>query len=283
MEEQLTLTLLLEPVDEIDEFLQRGILAMVQNNAILPAVQYWGHEHLKIEKADEHFLSKIMLTVTALSKANAHRRNHKLVQENLITEIGKYKEIQGTNIDLLYNKIDSTVALEGFFSQIKTALDLLAQSLQFIYGISSPTWARKRVKRTGVELSGMKIVALLDNLPAKIKSHSQPISKLIEDNAEQITRIVRTRDSGVHYGKLNSVQGFRYSVKHKKVIPPIVALSDTEAVYAQEYMEEVLFYIAHFVQEFVVQLMSNLLPDMVVRQSPDGTWSYHSGVKVARN
>jgi len=279
MEEQLTLTLLLEPVDKIDEFILQDILAIVQNSAILPVVQVWGHQQLNIEKADEHFLTKVMLTVTALSKANAHRRNHKLVQDNLLAEIEEYKEIKGTNIDLLFNKIDSTVALEGFFSQIKTTLDLLAQSLEYVYGIKSHTWARKRDKDSGIELSGMKIVYLLNNLPAKIKSHAQPISELIVDHSEQITKIVRIRNSGVHYGKLNNVQGFRYSVKHKEVFPPIVALSDSEARYAQEYMEEVLIFIAHFVQDFVITLLSNLLPDMVIRKFPEGTWSYYSGIK----
>jgi len=279
MEEQLTLTLLLEPVDKIDEFIQQDILAIVQNSAILPAVQFWGHEQLNIEKADEHFLTKVMLAVTALSKANAHRRNHKLVQNHLMAEIEKYKEVRGTNVDLLFNKIDSTVALEGFFSQIKTTLDLLAQSLQYVYGIKSPTWARKRNKESGIELSGMKIVSLINNLPVKIKGHARPISDLITDHSEQITKIVRIRDSGVHFGKLNNVQGFRYSVEHKKVFPPVIALSDSEARYAQEYMEEVLLFIAHFVQDFVVLVLSNLLSDMVVRKSPDGTWSYYSGVK----
>lgn len=280
MEEQLTMTLLLEPVDEIDEFIQQDILAIIQNNAILPAVQFWGHEKLKIDKADEHFLKKIMLAVTALSKANAHRRNHKLVQDKLLPEIEKYDEIKGTNIDLLFNKIDSTVALEGFFSQIKTTLDLLAQSLEYVYGFKLTTWARKLDKASGKELSGLKVVASLNNLSAEMKKHAQPIAQLITDNSEEITKIVKTRDSGVHFGKLNNVQGFRYSVKEKKVVPPIIALSDTEAVYAQEYMEEVLFFITHFVQAFIVSLLSNLLPDMVVRKSKDGTWNYYSGVKV---
>jgi hypothetical protein len=279
MEKQLTITMLLEPVDSIDEFIQQDILAIVQNTGILPAVQFWGHEKLNIEKADEHFLKKIVLVVTALSKANAHRRNHKLVQDNLLTEIAKYKELAGTNVDLLFNKIDSTVAIEGFFSQIKTSLDLLAQSLKYVYGFKCTTWKRKLINDTGIKLSGMKIVSLIDNLPTSIKAHAIPISDLITNNAEQITKIVRIRDSGVHYGKLHNVQGFRYSVEHKKVVPPIIALSDTEAQYAQEYMEETLFYISHFVQNFVITLLSNLLSDMVVRKAPDGTWSYYSGVK----
>lgn len=283
MEEQLTLTLLLEPVDEIDKFIQQDILAIVQNNAILPAVQFWGHEKLKIDKADEHFLKKIMLAVTALSKANAHRRNHQLVQDNLLVEIGKYEEIKGTNVDLLFNKIDSTVAVEGFFSQIKTTLDLMAQSLEYIYGFKLETWARKRDKESGKEFSGLKVVASLDNLSAEMKKHAEPISQLIIDNSEEITKIVKIRDSGIHFGKLNNVQGFRYSVEQKKVFPPIIALSDSEARYVQEYMEEVMWFIAQFFQAFTVLLLSNLLSDMVVRKSPDGVWNYYSEVKSMFN
>lgn len=272
MDQQLTLTEEIEINDEIDRQLLEEILLIVQNTQILSLVSFWGHQKLQIDKADEQFLKHIMLSINALVKANALRRNFVQRKVDLIEEIKKDKSILGTNIDMLFNKVDAFVLIEAFFGQIKTSLDLLAQSLKPIYGREFHTWKRKN------NLSGMTIADTLStSIRDDIKPNAKPIIKLIKHHSESITKIVAHRDDTVHYGKLKNVQGFRYSVKNKEVSPPLIKVTETEAGYVDEYMLEVLKYISDFIQEFIITLLSNLLPDMKVAKHKDGQWGWVSG------
>jgi len=269
---QLTLTLQIEINDDIDKLLLEDILLIVQNTNILSVVSFWGHQKLNINKADEKYLKKIILCVNALIKANALRRNYHKIKDTLINEVENDSSIKDTKIDILFNKVDAYILIEAFFGQIKTSLDLLAQSLKPIYGQEFHTWAKKN------NLSGMEIVSTLkNNLNKDIKPHAEPVIKIIEAHSESITRIVNHRDDSVHYGKLNKVQGFRYSASQNKVIPPLILISDKESAYVHEYMDEVLKYIADFIQEFIVILLSNLVVDMVIGKRDDGSWGWHTG------
>lgn len=271
MQTQLTLTQEIEIVDDIDKFLLEDILLIVQNTQILEIVKYWGHEQLKIDKTDELFLKKILLSVNALVKANALRRNYHKVKDILIEDVKKDSTIQDTRIDMLFNKVDAFILIEAFFGQIKTSLDLLAQSLKPIYGQEFHTWERKN------DISGMKIVDVLSrNLNNNIKPHAEAVSNLIKDNAESITKIVAHRDSTVHYGKLKNVQGFRYSVSKKEVYPPIILVAENETAYVHEYMDEVLKYISEFIQLFIITLLSNLINDMVIARNMNGEWGWRT-------
>lgn len=158
-----------------------------------------------------------------------------------------------------------------FFGQIKTALDLLAQSLQPIYGREFKTWKRKK------NLSGMAIAdTLSSSIKAEIRPNAKPIVDLIKLNAESITKIVAHRDDTVHYGKLKNVQGFRYSVETKKIVPPLIKIDEDAAAYVDQYMMEVIKYMSDFTQEFVLTLLSNLLPDMKVAKHKNGQWGWVS-------
>lgn len=275
MDKQLTLTQEIEINDELDKFLLEEILLIVQNSDILSVVSFWGHNKLDIDKADQIYFKKVMLSVNALVKANALKRNYIKIENALRKEIENDPTATKTNIDTLFNKVDAFVLIEAFFGQIKTSLDLLAQSLKPIYGHEFHTWKKRN------DLSGMELVAVLkNNLNKKLKSNAAPVIKLIETNAKAITKIVNHRDDTVHYGKLNKVQGFRYSVSQKRVIPPLILINDKESAYVHEYMEEVLKYVANFVQEFIITLLSNLLNDMVIAKRKDGSWGWNTKNKV---
>ena len=275
MQTQLTLTQEIEINDGLDKFLLEEILLIVQNSDILALVSYWGHQKLKIDEADEQFFKRVFLSINALIKANALKRNYGRIENILINEIEKDPSIKKSNIDILFNKVDALVLAEGFFSQIKSALDLLAQSLKPIFGIEFHTWERKK------ELSGQRIVdALSNNLNKDLKQHALPLINLINIHSKYLTKIIIHRDSSIHYGKLTKVQGFRYSVSHKKVIPPLILINKGESAYLHDYLNEVLKYIADFIQEFIITLLSNLLPDMKIAKRIDNTWGWvTNGVK----
>jgi hypothetical protein len=269
MDKQLTITQKIEINDAIDGILLNDILLIVQNTNTFSIVSFWGHQTLKIDKADEQFFKKIILSVNALIKANALRRNYCKIIDTLTKDIENDQTIKNTSIDIIFDKVDAFVLIEAFFTQIKTALDLLAQSLKPIYGYEFHTWEKKN------KLSGMEIVTVLkNNLSTELKAHANPIIGLIETHADAITKIVNHRDDTVHYGKLNKVQGFRYSVSHHKVIPPLILVNENESAYVQEYLEEVLTYISDFVQEFIVILLSNLVKDMIVVRNNNGSWGW---------
>lgn len=269
MDPQLTLTQEIEINDSIDKFLLEEILLIVQNRDTSALVSYWGHEKLKIDKGDEFFFKKIFLSVNALIKANALKRNYVKIEEELLEKLKSDPDNKKTNIDVLFNKVDAFVLAESFFSQIKSALDLLAQSLKPIYGIEFHTWGKKK------DISGQVIIdALSNNLNKNLKSHAFPLIDLINCHGQYLTKIINHRDSSIHYGKLTKVQGFRYSVSMNKVIPPLILISKSESAYLHEYLEEVLKYIADFTQEFLIVILSNLLPDMKIAKRSDNTWGW---------
>lgn len=269
IQKQLTLTQQIEVIDDIDKTLLEEILLIVQNRDTFSLVSFWGHNTLKRDKSDEEFFKKIMLSVNALIKANALRRNYHKIKDVLIDEIKKDPSIRGAKIDMLFNKVDAFILIEGFFSQVKTALDLLAQSLKPIYGYEFHTWAKKN------NVSGMEIVSVLtNNLNKDLKPRAGPIIDLIKKNAESISRIVSHRDDTVHYGKLNKVQGFSYSMSKNEIIPPLILINNHESAFVHEYLDEALRYIADFTQEFVVTLLSNLVNGMIIIKRDDGSWGW---------
>lgn len=273
MDTQLTLTMEIEKTDKFDEFLLEEILMIVQNKDILSVVSFWGYNKSKSEKINEVFYKKIMLAVNALIKANALRRNYYHIKDEMIEKIEQSSDIKNTNIDMLFNKVDAFILIEGFFVQIKTSLDLLAQSLEPIYGIKSHTWGEKK------GLSGQAIVDMLNNnLSIDTKMHAQPLINLIDDNKVEITQIVRHRNDTVHYGKLNKVQGFRFSFKDKKVIAPLILVNEKESDYVHKYLDEALDYIASFTQSFIITILSNLIPDMIVSKRSDNTWGLSTAI-----
>lgn len=276
MEEQLTLTNLFEPVDELDRFILNDILTIVQNTQVLPAVSYWGHEKLKLDKADEQFFLKIAFAVGALLKANAHVRNYKQIEARLLKEIDEYPEHKGTNVDILYNKVDAFVEIEGFLTYFKTTLDLLAQSLQPIFGIRQHTWEHKIDKESGKRVSGQVILNELNNLSKDMRPNAQALIDFSKPHLPYLTKFVALRDSALHYGRIKDVQGFRYSASKKQAFPPVVLITNSDAAYVHDYLSEGMKYIAEFTQEFVVIVLSNLLPDMKIGKRSDGSWGYFS-------
>ncbi len=275
MDSQLTLTHHIEPFDKYDEFLINEVLMIVQNSNVLPVVSFWSHTKFNIEKADEKFFEKVYLAITALHKANAHRRNYHKIKEDIFQEIKNSSDIQNTNVDILFNKVDAFVIIEGFLTQIKTSLDLLAQSLKPIFNQDFRTWERSTEQSSGKVFSGMKLVKVLStNLPDEIKPHALPLIEYIKENAEYITQVVENRDAAVHYGKNNKIQGFRYSVEKKDVFYPMIKISETEARYVHQYMDVVMESISNFTQTFVIIILSNLLNDMHIAKNSDGSWGY---------
>lgn len=276
MEDQLTLTHYLEPQDSIDDFILKDILAMVQNTQVLTLVDFYAHEKLGRDKAGEHFLSKILLVATALCKANAHLRNYKRIEDIFTKELTKESFKGKTNIDMLFNKTDIFVEIEGFLSYFKTSLDLLAQSLSPVYGLNHTTWAHKKDPVTKERMSGKAIANSLLGTGKKQIQHTEPLGKLVEANIPLISRIVKLRDAASHYGKIKDIQGYRYSVSHDEIVPPLVKIDDKTVAYVSDYLTEGMGYLNDFVQEFLVTLLSNLIPDMVIRKSKSGEWGWYS-------
>lgn len=266
---QLTLTHEMERIDEIDDFLMEDILLIVQNTMTMEFVKFWGHEKLNKEDADKKYFIKIQRCVNALLKANALRRNYLLVKDKLIEEIKTDPSLQGTNIDLLFNKVDAFILIEAFFTQLKTALDLFAQSLESIYGLKFHTFERKR------NVSGMNIVNQLENnLSNELKTNANQLVEFIKNNAEEITKIVKHRDNTVHYGKLANVQGFRYSATDAKISQPALLVRENEAMYVEDYMNEVLKFICEFIQMSIIITLSNMLPDMRPCKQSTNNWGW---------
>lgn len=275
METELTITQLTENTDDFDRFIHEDILLIAQDQQAMTLVDNYSSQYLGIEKGGEEFLDKILRAGTALLKANAHLRNYKRLTPLLGKNIEDENDFSKTNVAMLFNKVDAMIELEGFLSQLKTALDLLAQSLRPIIGKFFQTYGKSMV--SGKELSGAKISNYLErSVKAEIKNQLDPLKNLILEHAENITDLVQLRDDYVHNARSKRVQGFRYSVKDKKLSSPTILFKPDEALFVDTYMEQTLAYILGYSQDFLLTILSNLLSDMVRKKGTDGNWAWFS-------
>ncbi len=263
-----------EEIDQIDKFILEDVLLIAQNTQILELVKYYSAQRLGEGKHEDQFLLKIIHAAGALLKANAHRRNYHKVYPVLLEEIEKNPDNVATNIPMVFNKVDTNIEFEGFLAQFKSCLDLLAQSLKYIYGIDRRTWKSGVDSRTGERVSGLFLIRDLNNLSREVRVQAAPLSILIQENAPYITRIVKLRDSANHYGKIKEVQGFLHNPGEKSIRPPVIDMGSGEAVFVHEYMDTVMKYGAEFAQQFLITLLSNLIPDMQVGKTSDGGWGW---------
>lgn len=276
MTNSLVLTEKLKPQDKFDEFLLSDILLMVQSTTTLELIKAWIHSSTKIEKGEELFLKDIILVVTSLFKLNAHRRNYYRVMDDLLVQLNTDTAIANTTIDVIFESVDAYVEIDGFFTKTKTSLDLLAQSLKPIYGTNFQTWMRDKDRQTNEQLSGQKIINFLErNLHKDIQPHAKELLKLMKLHAQAITKIIRYRDDVTHYGESKNIKGFRYYVTSKEITPPIIVLGKSRAMYVHEYMDDVSKYIANFVQQFLVAILSNLIEDMYIKKNANGEWNWY--------
>lgn len=277
IDDSIVLTERLIPQDKYDDFLLSDILLMVQNTITIELIKWWVNTSTRVEKGEEMFLRKIFLVVTNLFKFNAHRRNFYRVQDDLLKKLKNDSAIIGTNVDVIFESVDAYVEIDGFFTKAKTSLDLLAQSLKPIYGIEFQTWKRAKVGKTKKVLSGQQIINSLEKIKqSNDKSNTEDLLVHMKTHAPYITKIVKYRDDVTHYGESKNIKGFRYYVSSGKVTPPVILLSDTEVVYIHKYMDEVAKYLAEFTRDFLMILLSNLIPDMNIRKDPDGSWGWYS-------
>lgn len=275
METELTLIQLTENIDDFDRFIHEDILLIVQDQQAMTLVDYYSFQYLELEKGGEEFLDKVLRAGTALLKANAHLRNYRRLVPILEKSIEDENDFSKTNVAMLFDKVDAMIELEGFLSQLKTALDLLAQSLRPITGKFFQTYGKSKI--SGKELSGAKISNYLErSIKAEIKDQLNPLKNLILEHAGNITDIVQLRDDYVHNARSKRIQGFRYSVKEKKLFPPTVLFKPKKALFVDAYMEETLAYILGYTQDFLLTILSNLLPDMIRRKDTAGNWGWFS-------
>lgn len=273
MNEELTITQLTERVDEIDDFLHEDVLRIVDDSSALSVVEFHAESMFSQKKGGEEYFLKTFGAVSALLKANAHLRNYKRLLPLLSEDILHSDAVSGSDVDMLFNKVDVMIEFEGFLSQLKTCLDMLAQSLNPITGKYFKTYGKAEVD--GKQLNGVKIVNFLKkSARSRIQQNTIKLQKLIIEHSEEITDIVNLRDVFVHQGRSKKIQGFRFSHSENKVFAPIMSTGEGKAIYVQDYMDDKLDYVSHFAQTFLVITLSSLLPDMIRGKKETGGWQW---------
>jgi len=279
MKTSLVLTELLTPEDEVDQKISDTIQLTVQNILTMNLISFWGHSKFNKEKCDESYLKIITKITTALFKANAHRRNFHRLVEIFIKKCSEDPSVKNTKVDILFNKVDLQVEVDGFLSQLKTSLDLMAQSLRPIFGIHMQTWKRKMNSQKGKILSGQAVINNLNNLSKDIKVNVNKLIEFIENNAEYITSVVVKRDQAIHLGNISNIQWLRYSVKDNMVYPPTIAHSDTNVEYLEDYLNVTLNDFVIHAEYFITITLSNLLPSMFLKKEKDNKYKWYGNME----
>lgn len=168
-------------------------------------------------------------TGICLLKANAHVRNFKTLLEEKRKEFEvEVESDKSGNRQHFY--WDLSVEVEGMLTQLKAALDSFAVVIGTAVGVSGIRgWSKKKPQGGTKKYSGQNIINVLSrNLPAQDLVRLQPLIDLLDDNKQQITDIVNTRDRFTHPNQLfmDFSTGFYYDSAKDEIIEPVILLGD---------------------------------------------------------
>jgi len=186
-----TLTQIAEAKDELDNFILNRIgmnFGMNLSSGL----------HIN-EKQKEDYFGKILNCTLSLLKVNECKRSYVEKEKKLIEEFRK-KAIGDANKSIILGEkpIELLTEADSFFTQIKSALDSLAQILNPFFGISIDGWHKAKYK--GVEKSGVRILNTLNNLNEEERKKTVSLRVLIEESLDWLTYLVQLRDNPLHKG-----------------------------------------------------------------------------------
>lgn len=271
---KLVLKSVLEPKDEIDRFLLEEVLLIVQHTDTFELIKFWGHTKFQKDKIDDQYFPSIIAVIKSLFKANHSRRKYHEQCQKLEKELLEESLKARSTIDLIYEKHDVISEVDNSLYHIKAALDSLATSLNPIYNLKLDGWHKKKDKNSGKTISGQNIINSLSNLPTGGYGDSEKLKQFIIENQHYVHYIVSLRDAPTHKGGLSNVQGFRYVVREKKIVEPIILHPDGYAQYVSKFLDDTVWNFVKFVQIFIVLSLSNLIKDMFLAQDSDGRFKW---------
>lgn len=185
------LTKIAEAKDDLDKFIINRI-AMNFGMQLTDALNFE-------KKQKEKFLDAILSHFSALLKANEAKRDYLKKEKKLIEQFKmQAKKDANKNITLGERPIELLSQSDSFFTQIKSAFDYLAQTLNPILNLSVDAWHRGSYKKT--TKSGVRILNALNNFSDKDKQKLKELIDLIENSLDWITYLVEIRDNPVHRG-----------------------------------------------------------------------------------
>ncbi len=270
MDKTLTLTSFLEPNDDIDSFLLEDVLLIVQNTNTLELIKFATKSTNKL-KHEQNYLLTIISVIKSLYKANHHRRSYKRYEKEFYEQLLKESLKAETAIDLIYSKFDLSSEVDSFLAQIKASLDMLATSLNPLFGLKIHGWHKKHNK------SGQEILDILERqLPKDKLVRTAKLRELVDKNIEYITKIVSLRDQPLHKGGLDALKGFRYVIKEKKLYKPHIVYSEKEVEYVSDFLDKTMSNFVKFTQWFIVLSLSSIIPNMELRQGKDKKFNWYA-------
>jgi hypothetical protein len=189
--------------------------------------------------------TKWLNTGICLLKANAHARNFKKLLEEKRAEFEK--EIEGKKTgNMQHYYWDLSVEVEGLITQLKAALDsfavLIGTTLR-LPGIRG--WSKAKPEGKTKTYSGQKIINVLSrNLPKQDLVKLQDLIDFINDNKEELSKIINVRDGFIHPYQLFSdfTTGFYYDKAKDEVIEPAVRYGDI-ALLQSKFVEMAFNYV----------------------------------------
>lgn len=172
-----------------------------------------------------------------------------------------------TNLSLhpmeLHNELD------GFLSNIKSALDTLAKLINPLIGSKFDAWHKEK-DTDGKEKSGLRILKFIENnLPDEAQNRSEEFKRTISDNIEWITYLVSLRDRPVHKGGLKNISDLFYDNQKKEVSPTCITHPQGGPEFVIDFMYRTMQDIILFINRIIVTAIQIKVPSLILAKTPD--------------
>ena len=256
--ERFRVGVVLDPKDEID--------ASILNHTLKMIIGLQLSSVFSDKEKHAAYFRYIMEAAQSLFKSNSHRRKYLHTEPIEIKSLfdSEIKKIN-QNVDVGFNPIELNAEVDGFLSHIKATLDSIAKSFDILFGIKTGGWNKKG------EISGIKILNQLDNLPSDKKKRAQDLTNIIKDNVEWISYLVHLRDAPHHRGGIKSITDLVFDHKQKTVIPQLIIHPGSQPEMVRDFLIRTIKNIDIFIGDMIASsLMAIAFPGCVIVKSEQG-------------
>ncbi|OGY63243.1 MAG: hypothetical protein A3I89_01435 [Candidatus Harrisonbacteria bacterium RIFCSPLOWO2_02_FULL_41_11] len=259
-QEYMTLGLVMESKDELDTEIINSTITMILglnlNNIVFKDKKTW-----------EDYFKKVLNLTKNLLKANEHYRKYYKEEEIFLREYKKKcLKNSNTNVFLTTDPVSLNTEIDGFLSQIKSALDTLATTMNPLLGFNLNGWHKNKDK-DGIKKSGTRIVNSIENLPEFLKNKAKGLKKHIENNVDGITYIVNLRDKVHHSGGLKSITDITYDFRNKEVISQYIIHSEGKELVKNFLLRTLKDIVLFFNDTLILSILIKTPSGMCIRKN----------------
>jgi len=172
-----------------------------------------------LDKKSYYTLFGDLISLTqSLLKSNSHVRKYVASEKAQLKDFEEKCLTDPNTVHLGLRPLELNAELEAALSDIKSALDALAQCFNPLLGVSLHGWHSKKNKESGRQV----ILTLQNNVPDRLSNGVGKLIEIIESNIPWLTCVVGLRDSARHHGGIKTVTDIVFNQNTKQVVPQLI-------------------------------------------------------------